>query len=75
MSASPIEYHFLYLHKTLFKHLKLHNKITIFTCGHIQNALSSLNSWAQLFEDRLALNPGLNLTRVSFSGVLKQFLG
>ena len=45
MSASPIEYHFLYLHKTLFRHLKLHNKITIFTCGHIQNALSSLNSW------------------------------
>ena len=23
--------------------------------------------WAQLFEGRLALNPGLNLTRVSFS--------
>ncbi|CAH3028774.1 unnamed protein product, partial [Porites evermanni] len=45
MSASPIEYHFLYLHKTLFRHMKLHNKITIFTCGHIQNALSSLNSW------------------------------
>jgi len=27
-----------------------------------------------LFEDRLALNPGLNLTRVSFSFVLKHFL-
>lgn len=45
MSASPIEYHFLYLHKGLFRHLNLHNKITIFTCGHIQNVLSSLNSW------------------------------
>ena len=31
--------------------------------------------WAQLFEGRLALNPGLNLTRVSFSGVQKDFLG
>ena len=29
---------------------------------------------AQLFEGRLALNPGLNLTQVSFSGVLKHFL-
>ena len=26
-----------------------------------------LLSWAQLFEDRLALNPGLNLTQLSFS--------
>ena len=31
--------------------------------------------WAQLFESRLALNPGLNLTRVSRSCVLKHFLG
>ena len=31
--------------------------------------------WAQLFEGRLALNPGLNLTLVSFSCVQKQFLG
>ena len=31
--------------------------------------------WAQLFEDRLALNPGLNLTLVSFSCVQKHFLG
>ena len=30
---------------------------------------------AQLFESRLALNPGLNLTRVSFSGVQKHFVG
>ena len=30
---------------------------------------------AQLFEGRLALNPGLNLTRVSFSFVQKHFLG
>ena len=33
------------------------------------------NSRAQLFEGRLALNPGLNLSRVSFSGVQKHFLG
>ena len=32
-------------------------------------------AWAQLFEGRLALNPGLNLTRVSFSCVQKHFLG
>ena len=32
-------------------------------------------SWAQLFEGRLVLNPGLNLTRVSFSLVQKHFLG
>ena len=31
--------------------------------------------WAQLFEGRLALNPGLNLTRVSISFVQKHFLG
>ena len=31
--------------------------------------------WAQLFEGRLALNPGLNLTQVSFSSVQKHFLG
>ena len=32
--------------------------------------------WAQqLFEGRLALNPGLNLTRVSISFVQKYFLG
>ena len=30
-------------------------------------------SWAQLFEGRLVLNPGLNLTRVSF--VQKHFHG
>ena len=30
--------------------------------------------WAQLFEGRLALNTGLNLTRVSFSLVQKDFL-
>ena len=37
--------------------------------------LGSLFSRAQLFEGRLALNPGLNLTRVSFSFVQKHFLG
>ena len=30
---------------------------------------------AQLLKGRLALNPGLNLTRVSFSCVEKHFLG
>ena len=35
----------------------------------------SLTSRAQLFEGRLALNRGLNLTRVSFSCVQKHFLG
>jgi len=34
-----------------------------------------MKTWAQLFEGRLALNPGLNLTRVSFSCVQKLFLG
>ena len=29
----------------------------------------------QLFEGRLALDPGLNLTRISFSCVQKHFLG
>ena len=32
------------------------------------------STWAQLFEGRLALNPGLSLTRVSFSLVQKPFL-
>ena len=32
------------------------------------------DSWAQLFEGRLALNLGLNLTRVSFSFIQKHFL-
>ena len=35
--------------------------------------MSSLG--AQLFEGRLALNPGLNLTQVSLSFVQKHFLG
>ena len=35
----------------------------------------SLYNWAQLFEGRLALNPELNLTLVSFSSVQKHFLG
>ena len=34
-----------------------------------------LYTWAQLFERRLAFNPGLNLTLVSFSCVQKHFLG
>ena len=32
-------------------------------------------TWAQLFEGRLALNPGLNFTRASISFVQKPFLG
>ena len=35
----------------------------------------NVSSWAQLFEGRLALYPGLNLTSVSFSFVQKHFLG
>ena len=31
--------------------------------------------WAQLFEGRLVLNPGLNLIRVSVSFIEKHFLG
>ena len=31
--------------------------------------------WAQLLEGRLALNPGLNLTRVSFCRVQKHLPG
>ena len=31
--------------------------------------------WAQLFEGRLSLNPGLNLTLISFSSFQKHFLG
>ena len=34
-----------------------------------------LNFNDQLFKGRLALNPGLNLTTVSFSSVQKHFLG
>ena len=36
---------------------------------------STIQFWAQLFEGRLPLNPGLNLARVSFSFVQKHFLG
>ena len=35
--------------------------------------LFNLTTWAQLFEGRLALNPGLNLTPVSFSCVQSIF--
>ena len=35
---------------------------------------NALKTRAQLFEGRLALNPGLNLTWVSFSCVQKHFL-
>ena len=36
---------------------------------------ASLSNRAQLLKGRLALNPGLNLTRVSFSFVQKHFHG
>ena len=41
----------------------------------ILHQIVSYSSWAQLCEGRLALNPGLNLTCVSFSYVPKHFLG
>ena len=37
-------------------------------------ARTHLYIWAQLFDGRLAFNPGLNVTRVSFSLVQKLFL-
>ena len=40
----------------------------------LENFLEAFNTWAQLFEGGLALNPGLNLTMVSFSCVQKHFL-
>ena len=43
---------------------------------HFLNDVFGLFSFrAQLFEGRLAINSGLNLTRVSFSCVQKHFLG
>ena len=39
------------------------------------NATCEFETRAQLFEGRLTLNPGLNLTLVSFSCVQKHFLG
>ena len=42
--------------------------------GGLPPHASNLNTWAQLFKGRLALNPGLNLTLVSFSCVQKHFL-
>ena len=41
----------------------------------VDHMTASLYNRARLFEGRLALNPGLNLTRVSFSCVQKHFLG
>ena len=46
----------------------LHRVIQIFS-------VISFNTRAQLFEGRLELNPGLNLTRVSLSCVQKHCLG
>ena len=37
--------------------------------------MENLKPRAKLFEGRLVLNPGLNLTWVSFSCVLKHFRG
>ena len=45
------------------------------TDSKVRAILYSAINRAQLFEGRLALNPGLNLTRVSFSCVQKHFLG
>ena len=41
----------------------------------IQRLNEKVATRAQLFEGRIALNPGLNLTWVSFSCVQKHFLG
>ena len=41
----------------------------------VRDHSGKIDFWAQLFEGRLALNPGLNLTRVSISFVQKHFLG
>ena len=45
------------------------------TAHGIRNPSKDLESGAQLFEGQLALNPGLNVTRVSLSYVEKHFLG
>ena len=42
-------------------------------CAH--GTVSGFYSWVQLLEGWLALNPGLNLTRVSFPFSQKHFLG
>ena len=49
-------------------------QVLCFLTSKIRDA-AHLNVRAQLFEGRLALNPGLNLTRVSISFVQKHFLG
>ena len=56
--------------------IRLHYLASLTGCVIGLEALSvKLTFWAQLFKGRLALNPGLNLTRVSFSCVQKHFLG
>ena len=45
------------------------------TATHNHDSETERNSKAQFFESRLALNPGLNLNRVSLSYVQKHFLG
>ena len=50
-----------------------------FSIVHARNSSrdsqANLIVWAQLFEGRLALNPGLNLTWMSFSFVKAHFVG
>ena len=69
-----------------FKHLQALNiscvgKVVLLRYGKVLEDTKvffvshSLGYRAQLFEGRLALNPGLNLTRVSLSCVQKPFLG
>ena len=53
----------------------LYSKPLLDELGTFFENLLSTETRAQLFEGRLALNPGLNLTRVSFSCVQKYFLG
>ena len=70
---------FIELHR-LNKVLNLVLQLCYFLCKFIfviilDTLTQKLESWAQLFEGRLTLNLGLNLTRVSFSCVQKHFLG
>ena len=60
---------------TVYKDCKTYFFILQFVTSSTKGTRVFTQSWAQLFEGRLALNPGLNLTQVSFSCVQKHFLG
>ena len=63
---------FIYV-ATIFWHC-LYLKLLLMAFAFIFS-ITPLNNRAELFEGRLALNPGLKLTRVSLSCVQKHFLG